>query len=144
MKLYARSSRNRWFLFTGILLTTSGLVLLLSSTSIYEFAIRTAISLDPSSKAFRGWSKTDLLTMDFYFFNWTNPEQINIPGVKPKFEEVGPFRFKFDIERINVTWHENGSMSYQTVKRYYHYEKESPMNLSEMITTINIVSLVSS
>jgi hypothetical protein len=34
------------------------------------------------------------LTLDFYFFNWTNPEEIMNEGSKPNLVEMGPYRFK--------------------------------------------------
>lgn len=76
-------------------------------------------------------------------FNWTNPEQIKEEGVKPKFDEVGPFRFKEVKEKINVTLNENGTVTYRLMRHYFFYEEESPRKLSEVLTTINAVSLVS-
>jgi hypothetical protein len=33
------------------------------------------------------------LTLEFYFFNWTNPEELMNEGFKPKLVEMGPYRF---------------------------------------------------
>lgn len=34
------------------------------------------------------------LRLDFYFWNWTNPHEINEPGTVPQFVQMGPYRFK--------------------------------------------------
>lgn len=31
--------------------------------------------------------------MDFYFFNWTNPEELKLPGKKPNLIQAGPYSF---------------------------------------------------
>jgi CD36 family. len=31
--------------------------------------------------------------MEFYFFNWTNPEELTSDGFKPNLVEMGPYRF---------------------------------------------------
>lgn len=76
-------------------------------------------------------------------FNWTNPEDIKNPLVKPKFEEVGPYRFKEVKEKINITWHENQTVSYKTKHFYYFDAENSVRNLSDVITIVNMVPLVS-
>lgn len=142
MKLTTQPGRNRRFLYTGIILVSLGLALLICSTSLYEYIMRKAITLTPTSTAFTHWRKTDKLIMDFYFFNWTNPQDVHVSGVKPHVEEIGPYRFKFDVERVNVTWPEDGVVKYQDIIRYY-WDEESPRNLNDSITTINVIALVS-
>lgn len=80
--------------------------------------------------------------MDFYFFNWTNADQVHVAGVKPKVEEVGPYRFKFVVERVNISWPEEGLVNYQDLRTYY-WDEESPRKLTDVITTLNVVALVS-
>lgn len=76
-------------------------------------------------------------------FNWTNPGELQNTSVKPEFEELGPYRFKEVKEKINITWNQNGTLSYKT-KRYYYFDKEnSKRQLNDLLTIINIVPLVS-
>lgn len=75
-------------------------------------------------------------------FNWTNPEDIYTKGVKPRFQEVGPFRFKEIKEKINVTWNENKTVTYRQRKLFYFHEDDGTLPLSTEITTINAVALV--
>lgn len=82
------------------------------------------------------------LGFDIYFFNWTNPEDIYNANVKPKFQEVGPYKFTMVIERVNVSWGPNNSVSYENQKTFY-VDPDSPRKLTDVITTINVVALVS-
>lgn len=75
-------------------------------------------------------------------FNWTNPEQISNSLVKPKFQEIGPYRFKEVKDKINVTWHANKTISYKTQHFYYFDEENSERQLSDELTLINVVPLV--
>lgn len=75
-------------------------------------------------------------------FNWTNPEEIKEEGVKPRFEEVGPYRFREVKEKINISLNDNGTVTYRLMRQYFFHEEDSPRQLSDIITTINAVSLV--
>lgn len=141
MKFHRQPGRNRRFLCAGILLVSLGLTLLICSTPLYEYIIRKAITLTPTSEAFGHWKKTDPLVLDFYFFNWTNAEDVHVRGAKPKLEEVGPYRFTFVMERVNVSWPEEGVVRYQD-RRTYYWDEKSPRNLTDVVTTLNVVALV--
>lgn len=80
--------------------------------------------------------------MDIYIFNWTNPEDIYTEGVKPRFEEIGPFKFREIKEKFNITWNDNKTVTYRQRKFFYFMEEESPRQLDEEITTLNPVPLV--
>lgn len=70
--------------------------------------------------------------MNIYFFNWTNPEDINNPNIKPRFQEVGPYKYK-KIQRER----------YNELLNYYYFDEGSfPYHETDVITTINPVSLV--
>lgn len=141
MNIYKKPSLNKCLLFTGISLTCIGSLLLIYTTAIFDFIIGVGMSVTPTSAAFRGWQKTQPLNFDIYFFNWTNPEDIYNASVKPKFQEVGPYKFKMVVERVNVTWHENNTVTYMTAKHFY-WDDDSPRKLNDTITTLNIVALV--
>lgn len=77
-------------------------------------------------------------------FNWTNPEAIHDPTVKPNFEEVGPYVFLERHERVNLKWNaKNNTVSYYQ-KRVWHFVPEkSNGSLSDKITNINVMTSVS-
>lgn len=143
MKHKRKCFRNTCILLLGILLASSGLLILLNFNVIYDMIIKNALVFTPESKAYKAWRINDPpLIMDIYLFNWTNPDELYDPNIKPKFEEIGPFRFRETKEKINVTWNDNKTVTYKQMKLFFFHE-ESPLQLSEEITTINAVALVS-
>lgn len=142
MKRKRKCLRNTCILLLGILLSSFGLLILLNFNTIYEMIIKNALIFTPNSKAYNAWKINDPpLIMDIYLFNWTNPEDLYDKSIKPRFQEVGPFRFRETKEKINVTWNDNKTVTYKQMKLFYFHE-ESPMKLTEEITTINAVALV--
>lgn len=135
---------NIFFITLSVVFCALGLLLYHKFNSLYDFIIEDAMKFNPESEAFKAWrTNNPPLVLDIYLFNWTNPEGLKKPGYKPHFQEVGPYRFSEVKDKINLTWHENNTISFKYVKRYYFMEDESPGKLDEKVTTINMVPLVS-
>lgn len=82
--------------------------------------------------------------MDIYLFNWTNPHEFTNKSVKPKFDEIGPFRFQEFPQKVNVTWHNaNSTVSYRKQSRYHFMPDQSNGRLDDVITSVNVIALVS-
>ncbi|CAH1112790.1 unnamed protein product [Psylliodes chrysocephalus] len=143
MKRRRRQIGQICLLLAGIILISAGVSIFVFFESIYEFILREALRFAPTSQAYLAWQTNDPpLRMDIYVFNWTNPEEIGNPDVKPEFEEVGPYTFKEIKEKINITWHEhNSTISYAYKKLYFYDEENSVRKLNDVISTINIVPL---
>lgn len=85
------------------------------------------------------------LYLDVYFFNWTNPEEFTNHSVKPKFEEVGPYRFQQHVRKVNITFNDNKStVSYKKQIRYNFVPEQSRGQLNDAITTPNVIALSAS
>ncbi|EGC30508.1 hypothetical protein DICPUDRAFT_157744 [Dictyostelium purpureum] len=55
----------------------------------------------------------------FYAYNCTNPEDV-LKGELPKYEEVGPYNYKYVYERINYELYDDEErLKFQLWKRYY-------------------------
>ncbi len=98
----------------------------------------------PGSQIYENWRKFPIpFYIDIYFFNWTNPEDFYNHSTKPIFKEVGPYRFQENQEKINITWNpENSTVSYKMMSTFFFDEEGSAGKLSDLITTVNIVSVV--
>lgn len=121
-----------------------GFTLFFTAELIFNIIVQHNLVLKPNSYVFDIWRKTPLpVKMDFYFFNWTNPEDIYDNDIKPNFEQVGPYRFLEDKEKVNIKWNQNDSVTFNQLRYWYFDEENSPSNLTDIITTINVVSLVS-
>ncbi|XP_015598591.1 protein croquemort isoform X2 [Cephus cinctus] len=80
--------------------------------------------------------------MEFYFFNWTNPNELKIPGKKPILVEVGPYSFVEKREKVNITFNpENSTVSYLQRRFWYFDEKNSKGSLKDNITQLNVVTV---
>ncbi|KDR24218.1 hypothetical protein L798_07625, partial [Zootermopsis nevadensis] len=76
--------------------------------------------LSPTSASYALWKDTPVpITLDFYFFNWTNPEELRQENARPNLVEVGPYRFIETHEKVNTTWNQNGTVTYQQIRRWY-------------------------
>lgn len=122
----------------------SGIILIILRTLIHNRFKSGVTNLKPGTESFEMFKKTPFdIYLDIHFFNWTNPEDFNNPLVKPKFEEVGPFRFLEVIEKTNITFHENSTVSYNRTRRWYFQKGDSPYDLHTPITSIDPVAAVS-
>ncbi|XP_068897610.1 protein peste-like isoform X1 [Tenebrio molitor] len=143
MKRRCRSCCNVCLLLLGIALISLGLTIFVYFEALYDYVISSAMTFTPKTEPFRVWRVNDPpLVMDIYLFNWTNPQDLLVKGVKPRFEEIGPYKFKEVKEKVNITWHDNNhTISYRHKKSYYFDAENSVRNLSDVITTINVVPL---
>ncbi|XP_045474063.1 protein peste-like isoform X3 [Harmonia axyridis] len=127
-------------LITPLVLIVLGILIIALRTLMYNSLKSQVLSINPSSESFEMFKKTPFdIYLDIYFFNWTNPEKFSDPSVKPKFEEVGPFRFLEVMEKTNITFHENSTVSYNRTRRWYFQKDYSPYDLNTPITSINPV-----
>uniref|UniRef100_A0A182PCU4 Uncharacterized protein n=1 Tax=Anopheles epiroticus TaxID=199890 RepID=A0A182PCU4_9DIPT len=103
------------------------------------------LKLRPGSRSYDSWVSPPFpLAMDVYFFNWTNPEDITNHSTKPILEELGPYRFIEHPTKVDIEWHdENSTVSYRKKSLYYFDEEGSNGSLDDVISSINIVAVVS-
>ena len=73
----------------------------------------------------------------FWFFNVTNPRDVENFGAKPALEEIGPFTYRLVFNKTDVIFNQNGTVSYREKKTWHFDPSKSVANESEIITTIN-------
>jgi len=65
------------------------------------------LTLSPNSRSYSLWKVIPVpIYMEFYLFNWTNPEEIHNPAKKPILKELGPYVFRYCSLKLNyqVSW----------------------------------------
>lgn len=94
---------------------------------------------------FRMWRTNEYpYEVEFYFFNWTNSDRVRDPNIKPRFEEIGPYRFELYINRTDIRiHHENSSVTYAFTKRFVHIPNMADRSLDDVIITLNPIANVS-
>ncbi|XP_026677185.1 LOW QUALITY PROTEIN: uncharacterized protein LOC103506297 [Diaphorina citri] len=82
------------FMTVGALLTLTNIEVT-SLPSFFQLILQKELALSPWSRSFKIWRSNPVpIYLDFYFFNWTNPEDIRNNETKPNFVEMGPYRFQ--------------------------------------------------
>ncbi|KAG5676732.1 hypothetical protein PVAND_006541 [Polypedilum vanderplanki] len=140
---YKHNAWKKIVINTAFMLTGSLLILFWPNTWSYLLAKQWQIK--PGTLLFKIWSDPPQpIYLDVYFFNWTNPHEFQNQSIKPKFNEVGPYRFQEYPQKVNVTYHDqNDTISYRKQSRFIFLPDESKGQLSDMITSINVVALSS-
>lgn len=75
-------------------------------------------------------------------FNWTNPQDLLDTSVKPRFQEIGPYVFNEVKEKVNITWNDNGTVSFLLRRDWHFNEEKSVGSLDDEIVTANPILLV--
>ncbi|XP_003690138.2 scavenger receptor class B member 1 [Apis florea] len=102
-------------IFIGILTLVIGIIL--SSIPWVDYIILKQLRLWNGSLSFQYWQKPGVVRLTkVYIFNVTNVENFLQYNEKPKLQEIGPFVYKEDMEKVNIVFHNNGTVSYQHKK----------------------------
>lgn len=129
----------------GLLLTILGTSLYFFWPLLFQHILQKEMPLTPTSKAFEVWNDTSSLPpmyLKVYYFNWTNPEELLVPGTKPNLVQVGPYTFREIRQKVNVSFHpENYTVSYFQRKWWYYHPEYSNGSLTDNITQLNPVAL---
>lgn len=60
----------------------------------------------------------------YYFFNLTNPEEVEQGLEKPKYEEFGPYTYNVDILKFDVVFLQDGEIAEYNEKKSYYWNAE--------------------
>ncbi|KAH8263690.1 hypothetical protein KR044_012522 [Drosophila immigrans] len=127
----------------GCILVTLGLVFLINLEQLQRKTMEWLMVLRPDTMMTNLWQHPSLpMSASVYIFNWTNSEELNNPVVKPRFEELGPYVFTEQIQKLNVTWNpENSTVSYLRKSRFTFVPELSKGNLSDVVITPNTLTV---
>lgn len=128
-------------LFTiGTILFLVGAVLGAVWGIIYDMILKSQLSVTNSSRSFKIWKDIPIpIYMEFYFFNWTNPEATSA-SVKPHFVEIGPYVFREYHHRVNIVWNANETVTYRQVRSWHFKPEMSNGSLDDKVTNLNMVA----
>ena len=73
----------------------------------------------------------------FYFFNMLNGEDFVKHGVKPIVEQKGPYTFREEVEKVNLVWHDDNTISYNRRKFWYFEPDLSVGPLEDTVVSLN-------
>jgi len=122
------------------LLGATGLALLLANTAIFDAIFRWQLVLGPHSASFPMWQKLpEPMTMKAFLFQVLNPEEIS-RGARPRLEQVGPWVFSEQHEKVDLVWNPNGTVTYQQIRTWRFQPHLSNGSLEDQVTILNPVA----
>ncbi|XP_039285487.1 lysosome membrane protein 2 [Nilaparvata lugens] len=108
-------------------------------TSWFHGQVLNALVLENNSIIFNFWRDPPVQPfISIYIFNYTNHEEAMNGIEKPRVEEVGPYTFSERMERVNIKFHSNGTISYQEKRTYTFVRELSVGDLQDRVITPNI------
>lgn len=123
----------------GLFLALSGLATYVFFPTILKTQVELNLVLEEGNEVYANWQRTPVpIYVKYYFFNYTNPDEYLAGTQKPRLEEHGPYTFIETREKVNITWNDNGTVSYRQVKRYYFQPDMTKGSLDDVITTVNM------
>ncbi|XP_014244542.1 protein croquemort-like isoform X2 [Cimex lectularius] len=124
----------------GALMSILGVTFFFIWPPVFESLLHKQMQVTSGSHTFRLWKDTPIpMQMSFYLFNWTNYE--NIKHEKPKLEQIGPYRFKLEERKTNITMNCNGTVTFQIQRLWYFDAENSNGTLDDYVTTLNAVAM---
>lgn len=131
---------QKWTTFSlaGVLLLL-GILMAVLWDGLFHKIVNYELSLANSkTKGYANWKETPVpMYLQFYLFNWTNPEDISNGTIKPNFREHGPYTYYEHHIRENITFNDNGTITFQTKRIWKFLPEKSVGSLSDNITTLN-------
>ncbi|CAG9800444.1 unnamed protein product [Chironomus riparius] len=119
----------------GIITLIAGVIL--ASVPWLNYFILKNLRLWNDTLSFHYWQRPGVIRLTkVYIFNVTNPEGF-LNGEKPKLVEVGPFVYREDMEKVNINFYDNYTVSYQHNK-ILQFVPELSVDQNLRLTTANI------
>eukprot|EP00057_Strongylocentrotus_purpuratus_P027008 XP_011681482.1 PREDICTED: lysosome membrane protein 2 isoform X2 [Strongylocentrotus purpuratus] len=103
----------------GVLLAIAGISFVHYFPVIFEDIVKKQTVLAHNSTGFQEWANPPApIYLEFYVWNLENPEGV-VKGDKPNVTERGPYVYREERPKVNVTEHENGTVSYTSPQSFY-------------------------
>ncbi|XP_028457450.1 scavenger receptor class B member 1 isoform X1 [Perca flavescens] len=130
------------FIVAGILTVFFGTVLTFVGPIIIDEQVVKNTVIDPNNEmSYTMWKDVPVpFYMSVYFFNILNPKEI-LNGEKPMVEQKGPYVYRKHIQKDNITFHANGTVSYREYRKYFFEPSMSSGNESDVVTIPNMLVL---
>jgi len=116
-----------------------GVTILAMKNQIFNTILNSQLVIKEGTAAYNAWVETPIpVYTKFYFFDMINPSDLFHSHEKPILEERGPYTFRETQKKVNLRWHDNGTISYRRVN-YWYFERDMSVGpLTDTVTTINV------
>ncbi|XP_068632720.1 protein croquemort-like [Battus philenor] len=123
----------------GAAFVVVGAVMVVYWPTIFFEQLKKMMILSKDSTSFSIWREIPIpMYLECYMFNITNVDEILAgKNVTLKVEQLGPYVYMEQHSKVNITWNDNGTITYYN-ERWWHFQPElSNGSLSDQITSIN-------
>ncbi|XP_017107032.2 protein croquemort [Drosophila bipectinata] len=130
-----------WVFSLGGLILAFGIFLATAWPFVYRPWLRSIMPLSPGSFIYKRWVTTPVpLYSSIYLFNWTNPEDLDTVGVKPNFEQLGPYVFSDFKVKEDLVW-QQPEVTYYGKRTWHFLPEKSNGSLEDVVVAPHFVSL---
>lgn len=125
----------------SLLVAAFSVLVLLEFDDLYGDILHKQVTITEGSSAFRMWKDVASgfdMTANLYFFNITNVEQVKQGKANPRVREMGPYAYRMEWVKDNITFNDNGTVSFLE-KIIFHFDSEnSAGSEDDLVTTVNV------
>jgi len=126
-----------FLIVSTVLLLSQGLFFLFGFGPLFRRILEGKMVIRPGTPAYEVWRRPSLpTTLRIYLFSVRNPREVE-GGARPDLQEVGPFTYREELERINEEFHEDGTVTYETKKEWF-FQPSLSLPLSTRIMTVDV------
>uniref|UniRef100_A0A834VJC1 Scavenger receptor class B member 1 n=1 Tax=Sarcoptes scabiei TaxID=52283 RepID=A0A834VJC1_SARSC len=126
--------------FFGTLLIIIGLVCYLSVFhSLINRIISERLIISEGSEMFEKWKQIPMpIYYQYYFFNVSNPLDIERSGAKPRIKEIGPFTYRSKWSKNSIKFNQNDTVTFREYKSLeFVPELSYGSDTERILTTVN-------
>ncbi|OUC50058.1 CD36 family protein [Trichinella nativa] len=125
----------------GTIFLIVGISVVIVTPSYVHNAVLDAVLLENGSDTAKLWENPPYdMSLQFWFFNLTNADEVALAYAKPMLSEVGPYGFDEHQKKMAVEYHDNGTISYKNFKWFTFNSTKScsSCNPNDLITVPNV------
>ncbi|XP_002066291.3 protein croquemort [Drosophila willistoni] len=131
-----------WVFGSGTFLAVFGLLCIILWPSFIDTQIMKALPLTPTSKTFEKWEELPIpVYVYMYLWNWTNADDVSANGVKPMFEQLGPYVYREERKKMDLEWHDNNTVTFNPQRTWFWEEELSGGKQSDIVTVPHLPSI---
>ncbi|KAM3939936.1 scavenger receptor class B member 1 isoform 2-T2 [Leptodactylus fuscus] len=129
----------------GLLLAAFGAILVFLVPVIMKQQVEKNVRIDPKSGfAYEMWRDLPVpFFMSIHVFEVMNPKEV-LSGEKPRLEERGPYVYRERKQKTNITFHENGTVSFVELRTFQFDPDRSTGHEDDYLLVPNILVMISS
>jgi len=142
-KLSSSFLRKWWIvIIVSLILLLSGIIVAIFFNTWVNLVIDSQITLKDGGQVFTMWKKPPVHpVMKVYVYNVTNPDDFLTNGDKPILDELGPYVYIETWEKVNLSFNDNGTVTFQQQKIFRFDPEQSVGDESDMVVVPNIPML---